>query len=78
MDMRKQVHTLISTKELGEAERVQRECDQREGLERDDLELQIEDLVTKQEEKLKAKQQMALSALLKRIQRDRNEQLKHR
>ena len=38
----------------------------------------IEDMIEKQEALLRAKQQQALSALLKRIQRDRNEQLKHR
>jgi hypothetical protein len=39
---------------------------------------ELEDIILKQEEKLRRKQQLALSALLKRIQRDRNEQLKHR
>lgn len=38
----------------------------------------MEDALAKQEERLRGKQQMALAALLKRIQRDRNEQLKHR
>jgi hypothetical protein len=42
------------------------------------MEFQIDDIIAKQEERLRAKQQMALAALLKRIQRDRNEQLKHR
>jgi hypothetical protein len=42
------------------------------------VEAQINDTLIKQEERLRAKQQMALAALLKRIQRDRNEQLKHR
>ena len=38
----------------------------------------LEDNIEKQEALLRQKQQQALSALLKRIQRDRNEQLKHR
>jgi hypothetical protein len=38
----------------------------------------MEDVLRKQEDRLRGKQQMALAALLKRIQRDRNEQLKHR
>jgi hypothetical protein len=39
---------------------------------------QLEELIEKQEALLRQRQQQALSALLKRIQRDRNEQLKHR
>lgn len=42
------------------------------------MESQIDEMIQKSEERLRAKQQMALAALLKRIQRDRNEQLKHR
>ena len=38
----------------------------------------LEDTIEKNEALLRQKQQQALSALLKRIQRDRNEQLKHR
>lgn len=38
----------------------------------------MEEVLSKQEERLRGRQQMALAALLKRIQRDRNEQLKHR
>lgn len=35
-------------------------------------------VIQKKEAKLRHQQQLALAALLKRIQRDRNEQLKHR
>jgi len=35
-------------------------------------------IIEKKEAKLRNQQQLALAALLKRIQRDRNEQLKHR
>ena len=38
----------------------------------------LEENIERQEALLRQKQQQALSALLKRIQRDRNEQLKHR
>ena len=37
------------------------------------METQIDEVITRSEERLRAKQQMALAALLKRIQRDRNE-----
>lgn len=76
--MKKQVHILISTKQIEEAEQLKKECDSREIAERAEVEVQINDTLIKQEERLRAKQQMALAALLKRIQRDRNEQLKHR
>jgi hypothetical protein len=78
MDMRKQVHILISTKMIEEAERLKNECDLREAAERAEMDRQIEEVLRKQEDRLRNKQQMALAALLKRIQRDRNEQLKHR
>lgn len=76
--MKRQVHILISTKQLEEAEALKKECDGRELAERAEVDRQTEEALVKQEERLRAKQQMALAALLKRIQRDRNEQLKHR
>jgi hypothetical protein len=78
MDMKKQVHILISTKQIEEAERLKNECDAREVAERAEVDRQMDEVLFKQEERLRARQQMALAALLKRIQRDRNEQLKHR
>ena len=78
MDMRKQVHTLISAKKYEEAEQLKTRCDEREERERAEMEKQIEEIIEKQEARLRERQQMALAALLKRIQRDRNEQLKHR
>jgi hypothetical protein len=38
----------------------------------------MQGVIEKKEAKLRHSQQLALAALLKRIQRDRNEQLKHR
>src|SRR3954464_12417919 len=38
----------------------------------------MQSVIEKKEAKLRHSQQLALAALLKRIQRDRNEQLKHR
>ena len=76
--MKKQVHILISTKQIEEAERLKNECDAREIAERAEVDRQMDEVLFKQEERLRARQQMALAALLKRIQRDRNEQLKHR
>ena len=57
---------------------MKNECDAREVAERSEVDRQMEEVLAKQEERLRGRQQMALAALLKRIQRDRNEQLKHR
>lgn len=63
---------------MEEAEALKKDCDAREIAERAEVDRLTEEALVKQEERLRAKQQMALAALLKRIQRDRNEQLKHR
>ena len=49
-----------------------------EEFERNKLEAEMQAVLQKKEAKLRHTQQLALAALLKRIQRDRNEQLKHR
>lgn len=72
------MHTLISLKRYEDAEQTKHDCEQKEQEERRAMESQIDDILEKAEERLRQKQQMALAALLKRIQRDRNEQLKHR
>lgn len=78
MDMRKKVQKLMHTKRYEEAEELNMKCNFKEQEERDGQEEQIESIIEQQEARLRRKQQMALAALLKRIQRDRNEQLKHR
>lgn len=42
------------------------------------MEQDFQEIIERKEAKLKHSQQLALAALLKRIQRDRNEQLRHR
>lgn len=78
IEMRKKVRLLVSMKEYDEAEDVELKANALEAIEREKMEEELEDIILKHEEKLRRKQQLALSALLKRIQRDRNEQLKHR
>lgn len=78
LDMRKRVRLLVSMKEYDEAEVLEQKANALEAIEKEKMEEELEDIIMKQEEKLRKKQQLALSALLKRIQRDRNEQLKHR
>ena len=78
MDMRKKVQKLLSSKRYEEAEELNNECNMKEQEEKDGQEDTIAILTHREETKLRRRQQMALGALLKRIQRDRNEQLKHR
>ena len=68
----------MGIKQYDEAEALSLQADQLEQIEREKLDDQLLELLEKKEEMLRTKQQKALSALLKRIQRDRNEQLKHR
>ena len=76
--MRKKEQTLVKLKKYEEAEAVQGKANQMEQQEKQKLELAIQDQMAKREAKIKNQQQLVLSALLKRIQRDRNEQLKQR
>lgn len=45
--MKKQVHILISTKQIEEAEQLKKECDSREIAERAEVEAQINDTLIK-------------------------------
>ena len=78
LELRKKVRLLVLMKEYDEAEMVEMKANTLESIEKEKMEEELEEIILKQEEKLRRKQQLALSALLKRIQRDRNEQLKHR
>ena len=73
MEMRKKVQKLMHTKRYEEAEELNIQCNIKEQQERDGQEEQVDQIIDQQEARLRRKQQMALAALLKRIQRDRNE-----
>ena len=74
MEMRKKVQKLMHSKRYEEAEELNIQCNIKEQSERDNHNEDFTDqLIEKEEAKLRRKQQMALAALLKRIQRDRNE-----
>ena len=47
MDMKRQVHILISTKQIEEAEAIKRECDIREASERAEVDRQVDELLAK-------------------------------
>ena len=78
LELRKKEQTLAKQGFYDQAESVKRKADQLEEWERARNEAQIEQIAEKKEAKLRHQQQLALAALLKRIQRDRSEQLKHR
>lgn len=47
MDMKKQVHTLISTKDYEVAEALKNDCDMREQIEKQEMDQEIEDIILK-------------------------------
>ena len=78
MEFKDKTKKLTFAKRYEEAELLQLQCQHMEQEEAEMAQDTLEETIEKQEALLRQKQQQALSALLKRIQRDRNEQLKHR
>ena len=78
MELKDKTRKLTFSKRYEEAELLQLQCQQMEQEEAEQAQEILEENIEKHEALLRQKQQQALSALLKRIQRDRNEQLKHR
>ena len=78
LELRDREAKLVRMKRYDEAERIKMKADLLEEFERNKLEAEMQAVIEKKEAKLRHTQQLALAALLKRIQRDRNEQLKHR
>lgn len=78
IELRDKEAKLVKMKRYEEAEKIKMKADLLEQFERNKMEGEIQAVKEKKESKLRHKQQLALAALLKRIQRDRNEQLKHR
>lgn len=79
IDYKNKEKALTLNQQYDAADKIRRK---REALEEADMEhfvkQDIQKLVAKEEVKLKIKHEIALTALMKRIQRDRNEQLLHR
>lgn len=78
LELRAKEAKLVKMKRYEEAEKVKMKADLLEEFERNKLDAEMHAIIEKKESKLRHQQQLALAALLKRIQRDRNEQLKHR
>jgi len=78
LELRNKQNALARQKKYEAAEEVKLQADRLEAMEKEKHEAEIQRIVEKKEKKLKKQHQLALAALLKRIQRDRNEQIKHR
>jgi len=78
LELRDKEAKLVKLKRYEEAEKVKMKADLLEQFEINKMEGEMQAVIEKKEAMLRHKQQLALAALLKRIQRDRNEQLKHR
>lgn len=78
LELRDREAKLVRMKRYDEAERIKMKADLLEEFESSKLDAEMQSIIEKKEAKLRHTQQLALAALLKRIQRDRNEQLKHR
>ena len=78
LGLRQKQQVLAKQKSYEEAEKIKDKADQLEGMEDDKNEAIVKKIIETKEKLLRQQQQMALAALLKRIQRDRNEQIKHR
>jgi hypothetical protein len=76
--LRQKQQTLAKQKNYEEAEKIKEKADQLEGVEDEKNETIVKRIIETKEKKLRQQQQAALAALLKRIQRDRSEQIKHR
>jgi hypothetical protein len=78
LELRKRQAALVRMKKYEEAEDVKGNADQLEEWEDSKIEGEVRDVVERKVGQLRRQHQLALAALLKRIQRDRNEQIKHR
>ena len=73
LELRDREAKIVRMKRYDEAERIKMKADLLEEFERNKLEAEMQAVIEKREAKLRHTQQLALAALLKRIQRDRNE-----
>lgn len=78
LELRHKEDKLIKLQKYEEAESIKERADRLEEKERMVLERKIKKDMAKKEKLLKEQQEKALTALLKRIQRDKNEQLRQR
>jgi hypothetical protein len=77
-DLRRRVEVLINMRKYEEADKYKIFLAKMEAEEKEQKVKELKKNAIKREKKLKTTHQQQMAALLKRIQRDRNEQLKHR
>jgi len=78
IELRQKEQTLVKMKKYGEAEKIKSQADGLEEWERNNKEKEITDIIDKKTAALRKQQQRSLTVLLKRIQKDRNQQLMNR
>jgi Ca2+-binding EF-hand superfamily protein len=78
LELRKKEVNLAKMKKYSEAEKIQMQADTLEQVEKYNNERQIAEIIEKKILALRKQQQRGLTVLLKRIQKDRNQQLKNR
>jgi len=78
IELRQKEQTLVKMKKYGEAEKIKAQADAMEEWERGNKEKEIGDIIDKKTAAVRKQQQRSLTVLLKRIQKDRNQQLKNR
>uniref|UniRef100_A0A7S3UJA6 EF-hand domain-containing protein n=1 Tax=Oxyrrhis marina TaxID=2969 RepID=A0A7S3UJA6_OXYMA len=78
LELRRKQQALAKLGRYKEANEVKKQGDDLEKWEQAKNSSEVHDRTRRQEERLRAAQQKALAALLKRIQRDRGEQIRHR
>jgi len=78
IDLRHKLEQLAKQKRYDECDKIKNNLEKMEESDRKKLQKDFEDCVERKEAQIKQKQQLELQAMLKRIQRDRNEQIKHR
>jgi len=78
LELRKKEANLAKMKKYSEAEKIQMQADGLEQVEKYNNEKQIGEIIEKKIIALRRQQQRGLTVLLKRIQKDRNQQLKNR
>ena len=78
LELRQKEQKLVKQRQYEEAQVVRGKADELEAWENAKNEAKIQKIISKNEKLLRKQQEQALAVLLKRIQRDRMEQLKHR
>lgn len=78
LDLRKREALLVKVRKYEDAEKIKEKADLQDSKERHKFLEKMEHTLKLKESRIRNQHQLALAALLKRIQRDRNEQLKNR